>query len=518
MYIKIDNVHTRTENTIRNIVSGLINKVVTLIFPFLVRTVLIKKIGSEYVGMNSLFLSILQVLNVTELGLATAIVYSMYEPVANDNTKEIKKKIQLLKTVYLSIGIIILCIGLIILPFLKFLINDESHININIYFVYLLYLGDVVLNYTVYGYKNSILLVYQRNDLISKTNSLIVGLKSIIQILGILVFKSYYMFVVVIPITTVCSNLIINRITNKIYPELEDDYKLSFNGVSEIKKQVAGIAIGRISLVCRNSFDSIITSSLLGLTTTAIYSNYYLIFSSVSGFLSVMIVSMTAGVGNSLVTESIEKNKQNHIKFDFYYELISGICVICLYSLYQPFMKIWVGKELMFSSVTMTLFCIYFYINHLAQVRSAYSEAAGLWWDFRFLSLAEMIFNLVLNIVLGMIIGVNGILLATIFTAFLSSFLGCSIITYNKLFKCSSVVFFIRNIIYASVTILGCALIKKILGAISIESWTDLFLSSIICFTLAILYMFFFYYLCKYTKKDIISLLEYVRQTIKKFC
>ena len=79
----------RTWNTVRNIFFGGLNKIVTLLFPFVLRTVLIKVMGMEYAGLNGLFVSILEVLNLSELGIGTAIVYCMYKPIAQGNQKEI---------------------------------------------------------------------------------------------------------------------------------------------------------------------------------------------------------------------------------------------------------------------------------------------------------------------------------------------------------------------------------------------------------------------------------------------
>ena len=177
-----------------------------------------------------------------------------------------------------------------------------------------------------------------------------------------------------------------------------------------------------------------------------------------------ILTSMAASVGNSLALDSIKKNEQDHIKFDFYYEVIVAFCTICLFMLYQPFMVLWVGEDLTFPFVTMALFCIYFYVNQLAQVRSVYSEAAGLWWHFRYLTIGEMIANLGLNIGLGYWIGVDGIIIATIITAFWGSFVGCSCITYKRLFHEFPHVYFFNNFLYIIVAVCGCILGNVVFG------------------------------------------------------
>ena len=162
---------SRSKNTSRNIVFGIINKIIVLLFPFAIRTIIIYKLGAEYVGVSSLFTSILQVLSVAELGFSSAVLFSLYGPVSNNETDKIIKLIALLKTVYLIAGSIILILGLSLTPFIGYFIKEGTPADINIYILYLIMLANTVISYFVFGYKNSILNVYQRYDVISKINS-----------------------------------------------------------------------------------------------------------------------------------------------------------------------------------------------------------------------------------------------------------------------------------------------------------------------------------------------------------
>lgn len=454
----------RTRNTLRNIFTGLTSKVFVLVLPFVVRTIIIYKLGAEYVGLSSLFTSILQVLNVTELGFASAIACTMYDPIAQNDTKRICESITLLKTVYRIVGSTILILGFGLTPALHLLIKDGVPNDVDIYILYFIHLANTVVSYFFYGYKNTVLSANQRYDVINKVNAIVSIVRGIIQIAVLLFFSNYYLYIITLPIFSVVTNILINRYSNTLYPELNTKTKNSLKGLRKISKQIGGIAIGRISLMCRNSFDSIILSTMIGLNAVAIYSNYYLIFSSINSILAVILTSMAASVGNSLALDSIRKNEQDHIKFDFYYEVIVAFCTICLFMLYQPFMVLWVGEDLTFPFVTMVLFCIYFYVNQLAQVRSVYSEAAGLWWHFRYLTIGEMIANLGLNIGLGYWIGVDGIIIATIITAFWGSFVGCSCITYKRLFHEFPHVYFFNNFLYIIVAVCGCILGNVVFG------------------------------------------------------
>ena len=77
---------------------GVIQKLVFILGPFAVRTVLIHVLAAEYSGLSSLFTSILSILSLSVLVFSNAIVYSMYKPVANDD----KKKLPLLNMAILA--------------------------------------------------------------------------------------------------------------------------------------------------------------------------------------------------------------------------------------------------------------------------------------------------------------------------------------------------------------------------------------------------------------------------------
>ena len=132
---------SRTINSYNNIKTGLISQVINKLMVFLVRTVLIKVLNDEYLGINGLFSNILSLLSLAELGIGTAIIYSMYKPVADGNSEKIKSLIRLYKNTYSVIGIIIFVVGLFIIPFLPIISKKTSKINESITIIYFLYLS-----------------------------------------------------------------------------------------------------------------------------------------------------------------------------------------------------------------------------------------------------------------------------------------------------------------------------------------------------------------------------------------
>lgn len=94
---------SKTRLAAKGIVTGFINKIVTMFLPFIVRTIMIYTIGVQYIGLNSVFTSILSILSFAELGFGNVMVYSMYKPIADKDNKKLSALLNLYKKLYLII-------------------------------------------------------------------------------------------------------------------------------------------------------------------------------------------------------------------------------------------------------------------------------------------------------------------------------------------------------------------------------------------------------------------------------
>lgn len=413
---------SRTKNAVRNIYSGMFNKIFTIFFPFLIRTVLIKKIGIEYAGLNSLFSSILQVLNLTELGFASAVVYSMYKPIAEDDKDTICALLNFYKRVYFIIGLVILALGSAVMPFLPHLIKGNVPQDINIYVLYSIYLVNTSLSYLLFGYKNSLLNAHQRRDVISNILTITQGLMNICQLLILVTIKNYYLYVLMMPIFTILNNVMVGIETKRMFPEYSCKGKLDISVKKDIRKKVAGLMISKLAQTSRNSFDSIFISAFLGLAMTTIYSNYLLVISAITGILNIIMNSLQAGIGNTLQTETKEKNYENLKKFNLLYTLFVGWCTTCMLCMYQSFMELWLGKDFLLPFGAVVLLCLYFYILKAGDINSLYYNASGMWWHGKYRAITEALLNLLGNFILVKYIGIYGIVISTVITAIIGHF------------------------------------------------------------------------------------------------
>ena len=460
---------SRTNNIKRNILFGAINKAIAMILPFVTRTIIIWKLGAEFLGLSSLFSSILHVLNMAELGFTSAVVFSLYKPIANKDNETVCALMAFYRKTYRIIGLIILILGLLVTPFITKIIKGNYPDSINVYYLYLLFLINTVISYWAYAYKSALLTADQRNDIISKIHTSVSVVSSLLQITVLIVWANYYLFCLCMILATIINNICVAVVTNKKYPNFFCKGELDGNLKKEIAKQVGGLAISKVSVTARNSFDSIFLSAFCGLVEVAVYSNYYAIFNGVLTGITMLRTAFTASVGNCIATKSVDDNYNDFKKINFYFLAITNFCVICLVCLYQPFMDLWMHKKLTASFTVSILFGLYFFITCVGQVRSMYQASTGLWWEFKYYSIGEAIANLFLNAYLGYKFGMYGILAATLITVTFFSNICMTLKFFKLYFKRSAKEYFVELIKNFIIAVFSTTLVYFVCEQIIIE-------------------------------------------------
>ena len=436
----------RTKNAKKSAIWGLASKIVGLFFPFVVRSVIIRTIGIEYIGLNGLFTSILDILNLTELGVGAAIVYSMYKPIAEDDTDTICALMNLYKKVYRWIGAIVLLIGLCLLPFLGYLVKGDVPSDVNLYVLYLIYLSNSVITYWLFAYKTCLLNAYQRNDVVSKVSMALSVALNILQIVVLISFHSYYSFVIINPLIGILTNIINAHYAEKLFPKYRCKGMITKEMAYDIRKRIAGLMMTKIAYRARYSLGNIVVSAFLGLQVIAVYNNYYYVLLAVSGLFAVVISSITAGIGNSIAMETKEKNENDMEIMTFLYMSISFFSFCCMLALYQPFMTLWAGEEYTFSTEIMILFSVFFLVDKSLNVIGIYYDAAGLWWEGKWKGFVEASLHIALTITLTHLYGVKGALIAAICSVVLVGLPLTSYYMYKFYYQKSAIKYIIKLI------------------------------------------------------------------------
>lgn len=458
----------RTKNASRNIIFGLIQRIYQLVVPFLIRTAMIYWLGVEYLGLDGLFTSILSVLNLAELGVGSAMVYSMYKPVAEDDKVTICALMKLYKIYYRIIGFVVLIGGLFLCPFVPYLISGDLPDGMSVYILFLLNLSATVLSYWLFAYKNCLLNAYQRQDIISKVTIGVNTVRYIIQFVLLFVFHNYYYYLIVSLASQAGINIATALVVDHMFPGYKPIGNIAENDRKKINTRIKDLFTAKIGGVVVNSVDTLVISAFLGLTVLAIYQNYYYIITALLSIVNILIYSCTSGIGNSIITESREKNFNDLCTFTFLISIVACFCTACLLNIYQPFMKLWVkSDDLMLGFPAVICFCIYFFIVEINTLLNNYKDAAGIWHEDRFRPLITAFANLIMNLIMVQFWEIYGILLSTVFSMLL---VGMPWLLYNlftTVFECNMLKPYLKKLLFYVITTVVIILISSILCILS---------------------------------------------------
>lgn len=503
---------SRVINTKKNILGGMLNRIVMLLLPFLTRTAIIYTFGAEYLGLNSLFAAILNVLALAELGVGSAMVFSMYKPMAEGDDDTVCALLNLYRKIYRIIGSVILIVGLSLLPFLDKLIKGNPPDAVNIYILYLIFLSNTVISYFLFAYKTSILTAAQHSYILSNISSVLSVISELTKLLMIVVFKDFYLYCLVGIPFTVINNLVANHVVNKNYPQYKCFGVLDKEIITDIKKRVAGLFMYKICYVFRDTFGSLVVSAFIGLAVLGEYNNYMYIYTSIAGFLNIIRGSMQASVGNSMVTESEDKNHSDFRQFHWIYMFMATWCTVCMFVLFQPFIKVWIGGEYQLDFLTMTSICILFLVGNNGDMCMTYRQAAGLWWQDKFRPLVESVVNVILCLVLVKPMGVLGVVLSSTICMFFINSVWAAWTLYRYYFKTFKLLnylkrwlfYFVAGLVVMAITALVCQLV-------SLDGVPRLIFNGAVCIVISPLLIFAIYRLMPESR----SAIAFFRKAIK---
>lgn len=391
------------------------NQVVHMIFPFVLRSLLLIKMGDQFLGMGSLFMSLLSMLSFFEAAFSMTISYYMYEPVAQQNSKSISAFLKTFRNIYIGIGVVILIGGLCMLPILECMSKDGFPDKVNVHIVFLLYLANTLVGYFTCLYKTVLFRAAQRVDILMKI-FLVTDLSMYIgQTCVIYFFQNYYYYVLCIIFSSIIANIMLYYFTKRYFPQIKCYGELSKDIKLKIREKVLILIGQQLDVTILNSSDTVIISLILGVSCVAIYSNYFLIISALIGCIDVAIFQATiASVGNSVVVESRQYNYEQFKKIGKFSAVVQCICGIGLTVMLQNVVTLCFGNEMLLKDYTVYIWLLYFFISIQRKNVLMYKNALGLWERDKWRPVVAIIVNICLDLILVPSQGISGVLLATV--------------------------------------------------------------------------------------------------------
>ena len=450
----------RTQNAFRNTIWGAVYRIVALLGPFAIKTIIIKKLGMEYSGLNTLFNSVLTVLNLANLGFSGSLVYTMYEAVAKEDHEAIRAMLNFFRTVYRVIGLVILAMGLAVMPFLPRLVGNEAPVGANLYIMFGLYLAATVMDYLLFGYVNAIFSAYQREDTRLKIMTVRYIVQYTLEIIILLVFANFYIYLITLPLMVIPNSLANYYAAKKQYPQIYCEGSPSKEIRQSVYHRVKTLFAHKVGNTMLVNVDSIIISSFLGLSVQSLYSNYYYILTAVNGVVEIITNGCLAGIGNKLIVDTEEDNHKMFLNLTYGWVALIGFCAACMLCLYQPFIGgIWIGEHALLDGHFVIVLVLMFYSWMFRLMQLTYRDAAGLWTKDWLKPVIGMAVKLVGSVILVKITGtVTGVLLPSVFVLALIYFPWEAMVIYKNLFNRSWGVYLKRILVYTVINFAGAVI------------------------------------------------------------
>jgi len=412
---------SRTAAAARNSGYAILQRVVSVGLSFVNRTAFIYVLGVEYLGVNGLFASILVVLSFAELGMGSAITFSLYKPLADGDRETAKGLIRLYRRIYRVVGIFIALVGVGLIPVLPRIINNYEAIAVpHLNLIYLLVLANTVVSY-FFSHKRALLTADQKEYLNTRNSMVFGALTQVAQVIVLVVTHNYILYLAMSVLFTVAANAWISRLVDRLYPSLVD--MQSADLPRETQRGVVTLALAsinhKVGQMVVNSTDNVVISALVGIGAVGMYSNYLMILGMLDGLFSAVGTGIVASVGN---LHAVDDREHASLVYDRVYYLYRWIYItlsVVLFSTLNRFIMLWAGNEYVFSQVVVGLLIANFYVSGMRHVTSTFISASGLYYRTRFRPLWEAAINLAVSIGAAVVFGVAGVFAGTL-VAYLS--------------------------------------------------------------------------------------------------
>ena len=460
---------SRVKNTTRNSTVASITKILNFFIQFICRTIFIKILSTEYLGVNGLFTNILTVLSFAELGIGNAIIFKLYKPIAENNVDRIKTYMNFYKKAYIMIGITILVLGICVIPFLDYIIKDVPDIKENISFIYVLFLLNSTMSY-FFTYKKSIIIANQKEYITTIINFIVILVQNIVQIIILILTKNYILYLLIQIICTFLDNYISSKKADKMYPYIKDKQytKISKDEERSIFKDVKSLMLYKVGYILSSGIDNIVISAFVGVSQVGLLSNYTTITTAITGVLKSFFNGFTASIGNLNTIDDNERKESIFYQILLLSFFVYGIISIALILLSNVFIELWLGSQYLLSFSICIILGLNLYIDGMRFANYTFRNTMGLFKKGRFVPLIASITNLILSLIFVQFWGIFGVLFATSITTLFITTMYDPYLLHKYRFKTPSKQFYIKYVYYLLVCIISFVICMLIINKIAI--------------------------------------------------
>ncbi|WP_206098951.1 lipopolysaccharide biosynthesis protein [Paenibacillus nanensis] len=425
----------RVKKASLNVVVNFITFILGALPAFFVRKALLDSLGNDYLGLSSLYTSIIGVLSIVELGIGSAIIYSLYKPFAEGDKPRMLGYLQFYRRFYHIVGLIIFGLGLATIPFLRFFIQDEIQLlDAAMYFI--LFLINTLISY-FFSYKLCMLTVAQDGYKISIAMTASKLIIAILHYLLLTIYPDFYLYLLIQIVINAVYFIFMNRYINKKYAWVQQlqDGVLEENEKKSLLKNIKALFFHKIGGVLVLGTDNLIISTTINLTVVGIYNSFMLVIGSIQGLISHAFSGITASVGNLLATGNEEDAYKVHQKLFFLNFWLASFATIFLYNTLSQFVSIWLGADQKLDALSLNIILINFYFFLMRASVERFKESGGIYYQDRYAPVYEALINLAASILLVNWIGLAGVFIGTLISNLAVIFWVKPKMVYTYIFK-----------------------------------------------------------------------------------
>ncbi len=464
---------SRKEKSLRNLRYGVIYQAIDVVLKFAMRTALVYTLGDAVVGLNGLFTEILSMLSLAEMGVGSAIIYSLYKPLAEHDTISVQRLMRLFQRAYRVIALGIAAVGLILMPFIHLLVRDVDFDIGYLRLVYLIYLASTASSY-LFSYKSALLNADQQAYHATRIHMIMDVVVTVLKTASLLLFKNFVLFLVINVVGRLASNLLINNATNRLYPYLRERVDLPPKDEQKaIFKNIRYLFIGKLSGVVTNSTDNTLISVMDSTLSVGFYSNYSMILNNAKAFIAQIMAASAGGIGNLMVKEP-ERCYATLKRLTFLLFMVGTTVTTCFASQISPLISLWLGPTRVMSGGVVAVLLINFFLFAIREPLWQFMSVSGLFRENKNTSILGSAVNLVLSVALGIPFGMLGIFIGTTATLVIQYILKV-ILLCRKKFGISTADFFLFTARCSATALLSALAARRVCAYITLGNpWLSL--------------------------------------------
>ena len=507
---------SRTEKSTRTAAASFLNSTLGKVLAFVSKTAFINVFGREMLGLNGLFSNVISLLCLADLGFGTAMAYSYYKPIAENDTKKIAALNKFYSKVYLIIAAAVSVAGVAFVPFLDSFVNLDHEIE-HMYLYYGIAVLNTVCSY-LFAYKQTLITAHQHGYIISRYTVVTSTVSTIMQIVIIYATRNYIAYLMVGVVFTIINNLIISHQANKLYPYIkEPNEPLSKADRRGIFDNMGSIFLYKLSSVMINGTDNLLISKMVSTVAVGDYSNYLMPINMISSYANILFYSFTASLGNMMVSDGKEKQYRVFKVIQTMSAWFGIVVSACTYALVDDFIIVWLGKDFLVDKYTVCAIGLNFLLSCLLYPIWIYREAAGIYLKTKYIMTATAVLNIGLSILMGKWIGMAGIIFASAVSKLLTYIWYEPIILFRDHFKKSVWGYFVS---FFATLVISCGAgfgVKLLADMIPLSGILGFIVKGIVCFAATNILYLILYFKNPYFKELLARVKSLVGGVIGKF-